>query len=88
MTRRSNLVLSSHDINVLSSIVQQTGLPRDYLIKYVNESGVSREALKVAMIIINGTQNASATRSEPKESKQAALDFIEWANSLTSLVAR
>ena len=75
------LSLTSHDINVLSSLVQQKSLPRDYLLEVARSSGISSSAMKIAMLIIDPPQKSVGVKLS--EERRAVVDLLDWLEQIS-----
>lgn len=72
--------LSSHDINVVSVIAQQTSLPHDFLLKYAKGSNISSDAYLVVKSLLNESSSSSAAKkSKHSLPNEVATDFRKWA---------
>lgn len=80
--RRSGVLLSNDDVSIISVIVQQKGLPRDYLIEYARESGVSKDAIDVLSAYLDPKKTQKAAHSH------IASEFKNWVNSFSNVNVR
>lgn len=78
--------LSSHDINVVSVIAQQASLPRDYLLRFAKDSGISPDAYSVIEVLLDNRKKIKGFTVKEADKKnatyEAASDFHEWAEAL------
>jgi hypothetical protein len=75
--------LSSHDVSVVSAIVQQkSSLPREFLLEYAMASEISSDALEIVKMLLDESfvVAARAVGSTKKAArKNIADEFYRWA---------
>lgn len=90
---RSKLIdLSSHDVNVISAIVQQKdSLPRNFLLSQAKNSNISRDALEIIEILLDksfaprgGNEVAGEATTKNATKKIIADEFYRWARATKS----
>lgn len=76
--------LSSHDVNVISAIVQQRkALPKNFLLSHARNSNISADAFEIVEILLDDSfipaRSGSAGVSKKAAKESIAEQFNRWA---------
>lgn len=84
--RSGQVRLSSHDVNVISAIIQQKdALPRKFLLDKARSSRISNDAIEIVEILLDESfapkvSSMSASPTRKSAAKQSIADeFYRWA---------
>ena len=83
--RLGDVKLNSHDVNVISAIVQQKGrLPSDYLVQFARESQISGDSLDIVILVLADEDEGARGMQFREKKQEIAEQYKNWIHSFQS----